>query len=261
MKKMFLRVGIVMAAFMFTMGVNVDEAHAGVVAGIATEWTQIMNNIQLILHYETQIQQYATQLQQAQMQIQHLEQAYKQTTAMVQGIGNGNFNFSAIANDLSALNGAVQYGNGLAYSMANLDDEFNARFPGYGSANPTNYAGMYRNWYKTNLDTAHSALKVAGLQYSQLNNDAALVQTLQQQSQNSTTLLQTLQVGNSLAAQELAELEKLRQLMLTDITSKATYQAQQASSAQADGDMNNTFFTVPTGSNTDSRTYSPVPQQ
>src|ERR1035437_5467644 len=95
MKKMFLRVGIVMAAFMFTMGVNVDEAHAGVVAGIATEWTQIMNNIQLILHYETQIQQYATQLQQAQMQIQHLGQAYKQTTAMVQGIGNGNFNLSS----------------------------------------------------------------------------------------------------------------------------------------------------------------------
>ena len=145
--------------------------------------------------------------------------------------------------------------------MANLDDEFNARFPGYGNANPTNYAGMYRNWYNTNLDTAHSALKVAGLQYSQLNNDAALVQTLQQQSQNSTTLLQTLQVGNSLAAQELPELEKLRQLMLTDITSKATYQAQQAASAQADGDMNGTFFTVPTGSNTDSRTYSPVPQQ
>ena len=83
MKKMFLRVGIVMAAFMFTMGVNVDEAHAGVVAGIATEWTQIMNNIQLVLQYEQQIQQYATQLQQAQMQIQHLEQAYKQTTAMV----------------------------------------------------------------------------------------------------------------------------------------------------------------------------------
>jgi len=99
------------------------------------------------------------------------------------------------------------------------------------------------------------------VQYSQLNNDASLVQTLQQQSQNSTTLLQTLQVGNSLAAQELAEMEKLRQLMLTDITSKATYQAQQASSAQADGDMNDTFFTVPTGSNTDSRTYSPVPQQ
>jgi len=38
-------------------------------------------------------------------------------------------------------------------------------------------------------------------------------------------------------------MEKLRQLMLTDITSKATYQAQQASSAQADGDMNDTFFT------------------
>ena len=94
MKKMFLRVGVVMAALMFTMGVNVDEAHAGVVAGIATEWTQIMNNIQLVLQYEQQVQQYATQLEQAQMQVQHLEQAYKQTTAMVQGIANGNFNFT-----------------------------------------------------------------------------------------------------------------------------------------------------------------------
>jgi len=151
----------------------------------------------------------------------------------------------------------VQYGNGLAYSMANLDDEFNARFPGYGSANQR----ITRACIATGTNQSRygsSALKVAGLQYSQLNNDAALVQTLQQQSQNSTTLLQTLQVGNSLAAQELAEMEKLRQLMLTDITSKATYQAQQASSAQADGDMNDTFFTVPTGSNTDSRTYSPV---
>jgi len=78
------------------------------------------------------------------------------------------FNFSAIANDLSALNGAVQYGNGLAYSMANLDDEFNARFPGYGSANPTNYAGMYRNCTK---QSRYGSLGVegCGLQYSQLN--------------------------------------------------------------------------------------------
>ena len=146
MEKLLLRIGIVMAGFIFTVSLNVDEANAGVVAGFATEWTQIMNNVQLVLQYEQQIQQYATQLQQAENQVMHLEEAYKQTTAMVQGIGNGNFNFGAIANDLSALNGAVQYGNGLAYSMANLDDEFNARFPGYGNANPTNYAGMYRNW-------------------------------------------------------------------------------------------------------------------
>jgi len=40
MKKMLVRIGLVMAGFMFTMGLNVDEAHAGVVAGIATEWTR-----------------------------------------------------------------------------------------------------------------------------------------------------------------------------------------------------------------------------
>ena len=66
MKRLLLRIGIVMAGFIFTVSLNVDEAHAGVVAGLATEWTQIMNNVQLVLQYEQQIQQYATQLQQAQ---------------------------------------------------------------------------------------------------------------------------------------------------------------------------------------------------
>src|ERR1035441_6145591 len=39
MKKKFLRVGIVMAAFMFTVGLNVDEAHAGGVWGGAKAFT------------------------------------------------------------------------------------------------------------------------------------------------------------------------------------------------------------------------------
>ncbi len=261
MKRMLGIVGIVVGTLVFSVALSVQDADAGVVAGVATEWTQIMNNVQLVLQYEEQLQQAMTQIEQYQAQLQHLEQAYKQTDAMITGIGNGNFNFSAIANDLNAINGAVQYGNSMAYTMANLDDEFNSRFPGYGSSTPTNYSQQYRNWYKTNLDTAHSALKVTGMQYSQLNNDAALVQTLQQQSQNSTTLLQTMQISNSMAAQELAELEKLRQLIMTDIQSKATYQAQQAAQEQAGQDLNSTFFTVPTGSNMDTRTYAPVPKQ
>ena len=33
MKKLLLRIGIVMAGFIFTVSLNVDEANAGVVAG------------------------------------------------------------------------------------------------------------------------------------------------------------------------------------------------------------------------------------
>jgi len=57
-----------------------------------------------------------------------------------------------------------------------------------------------------------SAIKIVKQDFDVPAEIQSTVQTLQQQSQNSTTLLQTLQVGNSLAAQELAELEKLRQL-------------------------------------------------
>jgi type IV secretion system protein TrbJ len=261
MKKWIVRSAVTAVVFGLCFSCSVDDANAGAISGVATEWTQLLNHVQLVTQYEQQLQQYAKQIEQYQAQIQHLEQAYRQTDAMVTGIGSGNFNFSAIAYDLNALSGVVKYGEGLAYSMANLDEEFNTRFPGYSSSTATDYASRYKKWYSTNLDTAHAAMKVTGIQASQLASDAALVQKLQQQSQNSTTLLQTLQVSNSLAAQELAELEKLRQLMMTDIQSKATYQAQQAAEAQAGHDLNSTFFTVPTGSNSDSRTYGPLPSQ
>ena len=259
MKKTLRSVGIALVAVMLTIAVSVREVRAGVVGGFATEWTQIMNNIQLTLQYEEQLQEAMTQIQQFQTQVMNLQEAYKQTTAMTQGLTN--FNFGEIANDLNSINGAVQYGNSMAYTMANMDQEFNSRFPGYGSTTGASYPGLYRQWYSTNLDTAHAALKVTGLQYSQLNDDAALTQTLQQQSQNSTTLLQTMQVSNSMAAQEIAELEKLRQLIMTDIQSKATYQAQQASQAEAGEDLNSTFFAVPTAGNIDGRTYGPTPNQ
>src|SRR6202035_2122764 len=138
--------GVIGAAVVVVMAFGVRDASAGVAAGMATEWTQILNNVALVEQYSTQLQQAATQIQQFQTEVQR-------TQAMTQGLMNGNFNFGLLASDLAAINGAVSYGNAMSYTMGNLDSEFQQRYPGYGGVTPTNYSQQYQSWYNTNLDT------------------------------------------------------------------------------------------------------------
>jgi len=85
----------------------------------------------------------------------------------------------------------------------------NAAFPWLWKREPTNYAGMYRNWYKTNLRYGSFGAEVAGLQYSQLNNDCArCADVADSKSQNSNDAVQTLRWATHLPRRNLAEMEE-----------------------------------------------------
>ena len=85
----------------------------------ATEITQLLNHAQLIMQYLRQAEQ--------------LAEAVKQTADMLKNskILPGQV-FGPISSDLNALASIVQGGQALSYSLANLDSQFKARFPGYG---------------------------------------------------------------------------------------------------------------------------------
>src|SRR5580704_11138928 len=113
-------------------------ADAGVVAGMATEWTQILNHVQLIMGYirqglqlENELKQYEEQLKQGMVSPQQL--------------------FGPIQHDLSQLAQVVQGGKALSYSMANLDPKFPITFRGY-SFRPSVYFTDYKKWPKTSRD-------------------------------------------------------------------------------------------------------------
>jgi P-type conjugative transfer protein TrbJ len=183
---------------------------AGVLAGVATEWTQILNHVQLIMGYIRQGLQLENELRQYAQQL-----------------------FGPIQQDLSQLSQVVQGGQALAYSMGNLDGQFRNTFPGY-SFRSQGYFNDYKKWSQTSLDTTMNSLRAAGLQGQQLNNAQAVLAQLRTMSTGAGGQMQAVEVGNQIAEQQVEQLMSLRQLMLTDLQSKQAYQAEQIQKEQAD---------------------------
>src|SRR6266478_736742 len=194
--------------------------NAGVMAGVATEWTQILNHVQLIMGYirqglqlENELKQYAEQLKQGRVLPQQL--------------------FGPIQQDLAQLAQVVQGGQALAYSMGNLDGQFRSTFPGY-SYRTSGYFNDYKKWSQTSLDTTMNTLRAVGLQGQQLHNAQAVLAQLRTMSAGASGQMEAVEVGNQIAEQQVEQLMALRQLMLTDLQSKQAYQAEQIQKEQAD---------------------------
>jgi len=183
-------------------------AQAGV---FATEVTQLLNHAQLVMQYLRQAQQ--------------LSEAIKQTTDMLKNskVLAGQV-FGPIASDINALASIVQGGQALAYSLANVDTLFKARFPGYGYTG-AGYFTQYRTWSQTSLDTTLGALRAAGLQGQQLQSEQSILNALRSMAQTTDGRLEALQVMGQISEQQVQQLMKLRELMMADMSSKQAYQA------------------------------------
>jgi P-type conjugative transfer protein TrbJ len=189
------------------------KAEAGVIGGFATEWTQLANNLQLVNSYIRQGDQLQQQILMVLDMAKHTAQVPFQT-------------FGPIMTDIAALHSIVQNGRALAYSMANLDAEFQTRFRGWGY-NANVWYTQYRDWSQTSLDTTLGALKAAGLQGQQLTSEQAVLERLREMAQGSDGRLKALQVANQISEQQVQQLMKLRQLILADLQSKQAFQAAQ----------------------------------
>ena len=216
---------IVLVAVMATETVNPAPAYAGVPGVFATEYTQLLNYLQLVGSLEKQVLMVENQLTQIADMARN-------------GVTITNQMFGTVVSDITNLNQIVKTGQSLSYTMSNLDGAFRLRFPGYSSS--ANYGQSYQNWSQTSLDSTRGALDAAGLQNSQFNSDEALLQTLQGQSESAVGRMQAIEVGNQIAENQAEQLMKLRQLMMADMQSKASYQGalvQAEATRQANSDL------------------------
>lgn len=188
-------------------------SRAGVIGGIATEWTQLANNLQLINTYIRQ----GEELRQKILMVADMARNTANLPAQI---------FGPIMADIGRLAGVVQNGRALAYSMANLDAEFRNRFRGYGYSARTWFRD-YRDWSQTSLDTTLGTLRAAGLQGDQLASEQAVLDGLRRMAESSDGRMKALQVSNQIMEQQVQQLMKLRQLILADLQSKQAYQAAQ----------------------------------
>src|SRR5215470_14421469 len=223
-------------------------------ANCATEPTQSSIKLMHDLEYAKQLLQYA-------IQVQQLADALKNTAH------GGPASLTAIAVDLGMLAAVVQGGRALAYSLGNDDVLFRQTYPGYqplASVGPLpppgSYANRYALWAQTSLDTTQGILRGAGFQGKLLASEQAVLGILRGlTAANILNRNDAINLTGQLAAEQVAQLQKLRELALEDMTSKAAYQGYQV---QKDADMVATEqqFFGPTAINPgDSRVFPTTP--
>jgi P-type conjugative transfer protein TrbJ len=209
-------------------------AVAGGVTGEATEFTQLANNAELIkllessgVQVENQVKQISQLAEQIQNQLNIYENMLQNTAQLPRHI------WGQVEGDLKTLQSVVSQGAGIAFSMGNVDDVLKQRFQSYADIKsnlPTGetFSSSYQNWSDTNRDTIAGTLKAANLTADQFSSEESTMTALRSMSETADGQMKALQVGHQIAAQQVAQMQKLRGLVSQQMTMMGTwYQSEQ----------------------------------
>ena len=133
--------------------------------------------------------------------------------------------------DREALPGLMRLGQiieqeqALAYAMAGMDRVFRERYPGYRPV--TDWPAAYDQWTRTTLDTLRGSLAAVRLHADDFADEQRRIQTLTALSDSAEGRMQAIQAGNMLAAEQIQQLAKLRQIMMAQINAQNVYMANQ----------------------------------
>jgi P-type conjugative transfer protein TrbJ len=175
----------------------------------------------------TQDLAYAKQLLQWAIQAQQLTDALQNTAH------GGRATLTDISADLTQLANVVQGGQALAYSLGNQDVLFRQTYPGYQTLGPAaglpptagTYASQYAQWAQTSLATTQGILRGVGVQGRMLATEQGVLSVIRVlTASNLLNRNDAINASGQLAAEQVAQLQKLRELQLEDMTSKAAYQ-------------------------------------
>lgn len=215
--------------------VSPSAVFAGAATGGATEWTQLLNNAQLLEQSGQGVEQIANQAQQIAHQVTQIQNQLDQYRTMLQNLEKlPNNIWGQAEKDLNRLRQLTQQGQGIGFSMGNLDDVLKQRFPSFeefasGVQGGQNFSEQYGQWSKTNRDTIGGTLAQAGMTAQQFDTEQSTMKQLQEQSQTAVGQMQALQVGHSIASQQVEQMQKLRGLIAQQSTMMGTwYQSEQA---------------------------------
>lgn len=176
-----------------------------------------------------QFMQYAEELDTAISTANTYANQIKQYENMVQqGMTLPNAAFSNAMQDIRGLNALVAQGRNIAYSASNLQSQFKQAFPDFKSylkqgVTWQDAQTQYAKWNDQTTDASLAALKAAGYQMNEITHgdEASIINALQQQSNGAGGRMQAIQAGNAIAVEQVKQLQKLRQLMATQMQLQA----------------------------------------
>ncbi len=160
-------------------------------------------------------------------EIEMIANQVRQIENMVQNTrnyGRGVWDTEALPR-LLRLGQVIDQDQAIAYTMANVDGLFRQRYPGYRAV--TDWSREYDTWTRTTLDTLRGTLNSVRLHAQEFATEQSRIQTLQAMSESAEGRMQALQLGNMMAAEQLQQLVKLRQIMMAQINAQNVYMATQ----------------------------------
>lgn len=197
----------------------------------------------------TQWQQQADQALQLVRQAEQLKVQLDSYNRMIQdGLSLPEHLFGDLVRDITAVNDVFEQAKGLAYTSANLDEQFAAR---YGSLDSYQQSGMngaqmqdkYRQWNTEANDSVLQTMRALGIQNRGMASEQDLLRRLQTQARSAQGHQQTLAVANELAAESIAQTQKLRQLTMMSVQLQAQALQLEADRQAAGAARDREFFT------------------
>lgn len=181
-------------------------------------------NVQATLSYAKEVQSVVNQV----TSLQHEVESIGYQVQNLKSIGQHDWGRSI--QQINRLGDIARQGNSLAFSLADINDEWQRRYQGYkgwseNGTSPAQISEKYRLWGDTMRDTAKSSLSVAAEMAKVQREDEQTLTTLQNHSSSATGALQAAQAGNELVAQTTRQMQKIQTLLQTDIQMTATSMA------------------------------------
>lgn len=178
------------------------------------------------VEYAEQIQQHATQAENLKRNLEQYEQMIKEFELNDRAVPN-YIKQRAMA-DLQALAGIVAAGRAVAYSSGQIDEDYQREHRSFeyyeemqrgehGQRDHVAFNERYRDWAEVNHDSVRGALRAAGLQAQQFDREDSALRAIEEQMESAVGTKQLLQAGGSIAAMQVEQLQKLRQLQMAQM--------------------------------------------
>jgi P-type conjugative transfer protein TrbJ len=133
-----------------------------------------------------------------------------------------------IESDLNQLRSIVNQGQSISFSMGNADEVLQQRFKSYADLKSNlphaeSFSSTYQTWSDINRDTIAGSLKAASLTADQFDSEEGTMDSLRGMSESADGQMKALQVGHEIAAQQVAQMQKLRGLVSQHMTMMGTW--------------------------------------
>lgn len=187
--------------------------------------------------------QYSSMAQQLKTQIDQYQDMARNSKKLTES------QWYTVSRDIRRLKDVYSQTKALAYDAQQFDKRFKSTFKDYktfsSEQRSKSFEEEYANWADSGFDNAKAAMKAGGMQIDMMADEDALLADLVSQSQSAGGRMEALQVANQIAAQQVQQSQKLRQLLAAQTNMQAQALAQ-ATQRQAAEDANtNRFFNDP----------------